>query len=228
MTIAICDAYGKIRSDFSESEIDSLTDEQRAALAAVIKTARGEEAAEANEREVLQDTYRLVQAVADAEQALRDALGKVDPVTEIKKAIEQQRRVAQGLEPLPPIEVKGSAKLETAVRKAHTQLEASRERSNKAKIDLRDKRAKLAEAILAWQTANPPLRTEDHIREHLKRTADYNAKIASGEIEAPPEQTFVPLSHLDNIMNSRGSNGSVNVGFGRRHAARGLRPVKTR
>jgi hypothetical protein len=226
--LSISDNYGRIRADFTDEELDPLSEDQRAALVLVIKSARAAEAAEATERECDQDTHRLARAVADAEAALWAGLPKPDPVTEIKRVAETQRRVALGLDPLPPVEIKGAAKLETAVRKAHAALEASRERGFKVKAELRTKRAALAEALTAWQAVNPPMRTEDHIREHLARTAAYNAKVASGEIVPNEPAPFTPMSHLDAIMNTQGNNGSVNVGYGRRHAARGLRPVRAR
>jgi hypothetical protein len=165
-----------------------------------------------------------VTTLSEAEQKWRESMPKRTALDEMRRTAETHRRIALGLDPLPPLKNEGGdAKLAAAVKKSAAALDAARAAGYEAKNDLRSKRGKLAEALTVWQTSHAKT-PEQHIREHLARQQGIAADVASGKIAPAPEP--VPLSHLDATMQAGRTRGlnAINHGAGRNFAKRTLKP----
>jgi hypothetical protein len=221
MTFNICDRVGKVRTDFSDEELASLDETKLETLALVVHAATEAEQAEDDNRASEAHITACARALGEAEKAFRDSLPVTDHVTELRRVIEQQRRLAFNLPPLEPIGQEGDPALEAEVKEAHSALEAARAASYEAKNNLRHKRGLLADALNLWQRSHAET-PDQHIRSHLARQQSFYEKIARGEVETIDQVEHVP-SQLDRALGSGRSIGtlSVNAGFGRRHSQRG-------
>jgi len=223
--ISISDKTGRIRTDFEEAELAELNEAQMNALAAVVHAARETEAAEQADREANANIAHCAQALSDAEAAYRESLPNWSALDEQRRMSEQHRRIAMGLEPLPPRQADGDKKLAAVVKKAQGALEKARIRGYEARDSVRSRRGSLAERLTDWQNSHAKTQ-EQHIREHLARQQKIAAQVASGEIATAPEPVL--LSHLDATLQAGRARGlnAINLGSGRRHAKRTLSPAR--
>jgi hypothetical protein len=219
--LSISDKFGKIRTEFTDEELAQLNEEQMATLPAVVHAARETESAEEADRRGEAKVAECAKALADAEQAYQATLPKWTALDEQRRMAEQQRRMAFGQPPLPPVALDGDPTLAAAVKKADDALQVARQVGYEMKNILRSKRGLLSEALQAWQKTHATT-PEQHYREHLARQQEFYRKIAEGEIETREEVEHTP-SHLDRSLGSGRNLGanSINHGYGRRHGRRG-------
>jgi hypothetical protein len=102
MSIPITDHVGHFRTDFSDSELGSLTPEQHKVLLGIIKLARHVEAIELEARDNEVAVVKAGKALGEAEDKFRASIPAWDHISEVKRMAENARRSALNLPPLPP------------------------------------------------------------------------------------------------------------------------------
>jgi hypothetical protein len=209
-TLDVVDAFGRIRVDFTEAEIASLSPDRRERLEALFLASVGEKSAEAEQTEALAEVPTRVRELNDAEAALTAARPQWTFLDEHRRAV----RAHSGL-PLDPAEVRAEKKtaaelqkrlapLVEAVEAAQAALQSARLRVNAARDGLRIARVAIAKALAAWQATNPIISHESLVRAAAARSQERLQGLADGTIAppAPPEHA----SKLDALM-TNGARG---------------------
>jgi hypothetical protein len=211
--LSISDSLGRIRSDFSDAELATLSEAEIEALTAVIVADRAVVLAETDGRDNAAHIAKWAKTLSEAEGAYQASRPQIDRIDAARIVIETQRRLALGLKPAPAKVAAEDPKLVAAVQKADAALNAARTKGNRIKQDIHAKRELLSRQIMAWQQLHP-FSPEDLIREHLARVQADNARIAA-EGRKAAEAPVPTMSHLDAVMQAAGKktgHNSINYG----------------
>ena len=152
---SISDKHGKIRSDFTDEELEQLDNSKSEALAAVITAARKSEVADENDKASNASVEDALDELNAAEQAIRDTQPPApDRIDEVRRMSENHRRASMGLPSLPPVFFKPEKQLVAAVAKAEKALSAARQRAAQTSVEKKATLSVLADVLKAWQRLN--------------------------------------------------------------------------
>jgi hypothetical protein len=202
----VFDAYGKVRTDFTDDELATLSPERRERFDALFAASIADKIAEKEMSDALAEVGTRTKEVNAAELALAKARPQTSFLDEHRRAI----RANSGL-PIDPAEAKAerkaaaelAKKLATfvqAVEEANRALAIARDRVNAGRDDLRIKRATIAQAIISWQAQFAPVTRESLVREMAARTQERALGLANGTLTEKPKPK--PASRLDAQLQS--------------------------
>jgi hypothetical protein len=138
-----------------------------------------------------------------------DRVAKVDRISELRRTIIVQNNVRMGLPPPEaPKPDPEAAKLAKAVEESGNEQHRLRAEAHRADEQQRATQNTLHKAILKWQGLRPVDATAN-VRDHIKRVAEYERKVAAGEIVIEQEEV-VPGCPLDEVMSRGGRRGHSN------------------
>jgi hypothetical protein len=193
--------------DLSEGQLVALSDAERDTYFEIVEAYIADtEAKEA----VITARDALYASVRDGNELQRqfDKTAKIDRIEELRRTIVVQNNARMGLPaPKAPAPDPEAVKLAKAVEDNANEQSGLRFEHFRADEQQKATQNALHKLILRWQTIRGQPDATANVRDHIKRLADYEAKVASGEIvvEAPPEA--VPGCMLDEIMIRGGRRG---------------------
>jgi hypothetical protein len=192
--------------DLTEEVLSDLSDAERDTYFAVAEAYIAD--CDAKEAVIALRTV-LHAAVREGDELQRqfDRVGKVDRIAELRRTIIVQNNARAGL-PLPPAPTPDPEAVRLAKAVEDNSNEQNRLRSEAFRADEQTRATQdaLHKVILKWQNLRGQPDQTANLRDHLKRLAEYEAKVASGEIVVE-EKVVVPGSPLDEIMVRGGRRG---------------------
>ncbi len=181
------DKFAKLR-DLSPAEIERIPEAKRLLYFKVAEASLDEGDVRDAKVATSLALAAAVRAMDIAHNAHRIAVPAPDRIDELRKQIDVYNGIVREPTPLP--------KTLAILDKAVAAVEIARAADQDAGFALKVCRQRLADAITQWQRANTPDPQEVY-REHLKRLAEHNAKIKSGEIKPPVSSEVLPTSPLE-------------------------------
>jgi hypothetical protein len=204
--VEIYDGKGRLRA-LDDGELASLSDEAREAYFA-LAVADEEAVAAIDERSAATaEHHSNVRAMNAAQAAHHKANPPPDRIDEARKVIRAQQRAA-GIPVKEPKSKSKKVSVETlkVYDEAVAAAESSRKRMLTSEMKVKETAKVRADAIMAWQRANPPKSSLQTYRDHLARTAQHEA---AGKLTVETKEEIIP-SHLDSVLRSGKGGHNIN------------------
>jgi hypothetical protein len=207
------DAYGKLRTDFSEQDIEGLPQDKRTQFAKLFEAAIAEKSAEEAVILASAEVALATRRLATTEEALRQAQPPLTFIDVHRAAIR-----ANSGRPLDPETARAERKADralaseiqkagAAVSAAHDTLAEAREKFYDCQEELRVARRVVAVEIKKWKALFEPVTRESLVRASAARTQEEKLALANGKIT--PAKPTAPASVLDAAMIARSRGKST-------------------